>query len=212
MLLLKRNIQLVVLALAILAATTAAVTAAGDDSNPPGSDVAQVTTIEPAAKEAMTVLERGRSAADALPSDVADRIDERAEFGMNPDLSRRSIGTISNSVYVIPARGHVCAAMTVGQGVNATCATTEQVSDGAVGAATVVLTTGDIGVYGIVPDGVESISVRTGGSDSTGIEVKDNAYYAVVPAGTLLRTVTYAGPSGPVEFPIYDPTLAFEEE
>ena len=76
--------------------------------------------------------------------------------------------------------------------------------------ATVVIETGDIAIYGVVPDGVESVSVQTGTTESTAVRTEDNGYYTVVPAGTPLRTVGYTGPSGSVEFPIYDPTLVME--
>lgn len=210
MAMLKRYLPILVVALALLVVGAVGAVADGDDSNPPSAGIAQITTIEPEAKDALEVLDESRASSDALPDQVADKMDEEADFGMNPDLSRLSIGNATSSVYVIPARDRVCASITVGQGANITCPSTEDVADGKVGAATVVLETGGIAIYGLVPDGVESVSVQTGTSASTELATEDNAYYTVVSPGTPLRTISYVGPSGPVEFPIYDPTLALE--
>lgn len=212
MAMLKRHLPVALIAVGLLAVGSVGAIADGDDSNPPSGETAQIDSIEPAAKEALDVLHESRGAGDALPTDVAGRMGEDAAYGMNPELSRLSIGNATSSVYVVPARGHVCASLTVGEGANISCPSTADIADGKVGAATVILDTRDIAIYGIVPDGVESVLVQTGDSSSTEIVTEDNAYYTVVPAGTALRTVSYVGPSGPVEFPIYDPSLALGQD
>jgi hypothetical protein len=202
---------LVVVAVLALSAVAVAATAGTDDSNPTSQDVPQVTTVDPQAREAMAVFEGSRTGGDALRADLAEKIDSEADFGMNPRLSRRSIGNMTNSVYVIPARDRVCAALTVGEGATVSCRSVEEVEAGKAAAGTVILETGGIAVYGVVPDGVRSVSVQTGKSDSAGVDTTDNAYYTVVPAGTPLRTVSYVGPSGPVEFPIFDPARILDK-
>ena len=82
---------------------------------------------------------------------------------------------------------------------------------GDVGATVVTLEGGAIGIYGIVPDGVDEVTVETGMSGSEVVEVTDNAYFAALPEGTPLGTLSYTGPSGVVEFPLHDPAVAFEE-
>jgi hypothetical protein len=202
---LRRHLPLTLLIVALLVAVSATAIATGDDSNPPSDAQSQITAMEPEAKQAMAVLNRDRNAGDALPEALAAKLDERSDFGMNPGLSRLAIGNATNSVYVIPANGHVCASLTVGDGANLTCPPTGDIATGSVGAATVTLETGGIGIYGLVPDGVESVSLQTGASKSTRVVTEDNAYYTVVPGGTPLRSVRYTGPSGPVEFAVYDP-------
>ena len=199
-----------VVALLLLVVSVAAV-ADGDESNPPSAGLSQVKAIESEAIEAMSVLGGARTANDGLPTEVASRMDAHAPFGMNPDLSRLAVGNLTNSVYVIPANGHVCASLTVGEGANLICPATEDLADGRVAPATVTIATGGIAIYGIVPDGVGSVSVHTA-SASFEVETERNAYYTVVPAGTALRTARYDGPSGPVEFAIHDPSAVFEEE
>lgn len=210
---LKRYLLAVCVALALLVVGSVGGAVAGDDeSNPPSASVSQVAAIEPEAKDALGVLGQSRGPGDALPEDYAARMDERSSFGMNPALSRRAIGNMTNSVYLIPARDHVCAALTDGQGVTVACPPTDDIASGKVGAATVAFGTGGIGVYGVVPDGVDSVSVQTIGTSSVDIATENNAYYTVIPAGTPVQTMSYVGPSGPVEFPIYDPARAFGEE
>jgi hypothetical protein len=52
------------------------------------------------------------------------------------------------------------------------------------------------------------VTVLTGGSGSVDAEVEaeSNAYLAVLPDGTTPESASYTGPSGTVEFPLYDPS------
>jgi hypothetical protein len=202
---------MVVVTCLLLAATAVVGLADEGSGDPAGHDVTQATAISPDALETMSVLATARDSADVIPSEVSEPMDERALFGMNPDLSRLAVGNLSNSVYVIPGTGHVCAILTVGEGANATCPATDDVEDGEAGPATVSLEGEAIAIYGLVPDGVETVTVETGEAHSAQIEVENNAYYGVLPAGTSLRQLTYTGPSGAVAFPIYDPARAFED-
>jgi hypothetical protein len=211
MTMLKRYLPFTVVAVVLLAVSVGAI-ADTDETNPPSAGVPQIHEIEPEATEAMAVLERSRGSADALRDDLATKMDAHADFGMNPALSRVSIGNATSSLYVIPARGHVCATLTVGDGANVSCPRTGDIAAGRAAPATVVVETGDIAVYGIVPDGVDSVSVQTGRSESATVETEGNGYYTVIPAGTPLRTVRYTGPSGGAEFPLYDPSLIMKED
>jgi hypothetical protein len=190
----------------------AAVIAVADEEAPPGDGVAQITAIESEAEEAMAVLEESRTTTDALPATPAERLDEEGDFGMNPDLSRLAIGNLANSVFLIPAADHVCAGLTVGDGLSISCPETEQVADGEAGPTTVALDGEDIAIYGVVPDGVDEVTVETGVSASDVVETEGNAYYTVLESGTVLRKVSYEGPSGEVEFPIFDPSVVGAEE
>jgi hypothetical protein len=211
MAMLKRYLPFALVAVVLLSISVGAI-ADTDETNPPSAGVSQIREVEPEAKEAMAVFERSRGSADALRDYLATKMDAHADFGMNPALSRVSVGNATSSLYVIPARGHVCATLTVGEGADVTCPSTEDIAAGRAAPATVVLGTGDIAVYGLVPDGVGSVSVQTGKADSTTVETQGNGYYTVIPAGTPLRTVRYTGPSGRAEFPIYDPSLIMKQD
>jgi hypothetical protein len=204
----KRDLRLgVAICAAVLTMAVAAV-AQDDDGTPvaPGGDVAQVTAVESTARQAASVLERSRHASDELPDEVMERIDAEPRFGMNPGLARRAIASPSSSLYLVPANGHVCAALTVGEGASLSCPETVDLAAGQSSAATVLLAGGAIAIYGLVPDGVETVAVDTSYDGLEQAEVTGNAYMAVVPGGTELDSVTYDGPSGVVEFPIYDPS------
>lgn len=204
------HLVVAVVALGLLVALATVAVGQGEDS-PPGEGVAQVTSVEPEAGEAVSTLEEPRTAGDEMPAEVAEAFDAEADFGMNPDLSQRAIGNTTNSVFLIPADDHVCVSLTVGEGAVIACPATDAVAEGTTGPGTVLLDGGSIAIYGIVPDGVESVTVETGETTSTPVEVIDNAYYEVVSAGTVLRTLSYTGPSGAVEHPLRDPSLPSEE-
>lgn len=204
----KRSLALLLTAIGALAFVVQA-SASDDDGGRPSRGFAGIESIEERAVAALSVLSVPRRATDALPADLARRMGADAPFGMNPALSRRALGNATHSVFVLPARDHVCVSLTVGEGANLSCPTTDDVTAGLAGPATVGLDRG-VAVYGLVPNGVESVSVDTG-VGQTRVETSSNAYYTVVPDGTPLRHLRYAGPSGPVEFRIHDPAGAFEE-
>jgi hypothetical protein len=208
---LKRNTPIAAAAFALIAVTAVAAVAQGGGEASPSEGAVQVTTIEAEAQEAMAVLDTPRTSSDAMPAEVAESIDEDAQFGIDPDLSRESIATLSNSLYVVPGNDHVCASLTLGDGANISCLETSDVAAGVAGPTTVSLPAGVIGIYGVVPDGVTSVTVETGVSSSSSVAVEDNAYFTALPAGTVLRGLSYTGPSGVVQFPLHDPALAFEE-
>jgi hypothetical protein len=201
----KRYLPFIAIPVALLIAGAVGAGATGDDNNPPSADITRVTSIEPEARQALDVLDEGRGPGDALPEDLSSRMKERASFGMNPALSRRAIGNVTSSVYVIPARDHVCVSLTDSDGATVICPTTDDVVKGTVEPATVASASGAIAIYGIVPDGVDSISIQIDGDDSIEVATEDNVYYTVVPSGIALRKVSYVGPSGSVDFKVHDP-------
>jgi hypothetical protein len=203
---------LALMAAAVVIAVTVAASASGQESDPPpGTQETQIESVEQEARQAMGVLDETPTEADAMPEDVADHFDSHARFGMNPDLAQRAMVDTGHSLYVVPANDHVCASLTVGQGATMTCAQTDDIAAGESGPATATLEGGGIAIYGLVPDGVETVTIGTDETATTVIDTDDNAYYTVFAEGTILRNVEYVGPSGPVEFPIYDPALAFED-
>lgn len=207
----KRNLSIFVAAGLALAMMAVAALAQGGDSSP-ADGISPIEAVQPQAEQAMTdSLGDNRQTHDALPSDVANAVSEHPKFGMNPDLSRQLIANTTNSVYAVPADGHVCVALTVGEGATFGCPTTDSIAQGEVGAGTVTLDGGAIGIYGLVPDGVDSITLNTGTTDTATVPVTENAYYTAVEQGTPLRSIAYTGPSGPVEYAIYDPATAFSD-
>jgi len=208
---LKRHIPVALLIAALTAVVSVAAFAQGDDP-PPSDSFAQVTTIEADAQDAMEILEEERTTTDAMSTELSEPLDEQADWGMNPDLSRRSIGTISASVYIVPGDDHVCAAVALTDSVSVICPETEDIANGVAGPGVLGVGDGAVGVYGLVPDGVQSVTVETGESDSDVVNVEGNAYFIAFPAETPLRAVSYTGPSGWVEYPISIPGEETSEE
>lgn len=195
------------LALATMLAFAALAQGQDDTTTAPYDGFGQATSIEAEAKAAAAILRRDRAAGDAIRAELAERIDADADFGMNPALSRRAIGGVANSLYLLPATGHVCAALTVADGLTLSCVQTDRFAAGEVGPGTVLLPDGPVAVWGVVPDGVDSVALEAGPESRT-VEVTANGYLAVVPAGTPLESVSYTGPSGTVEYAIQDPSAS----
>lgn len=202
----------VLLAGCVAIGSIAAFAQESEEAVSPSSDPVDITVIQEEASEAMDVLDEERTPSDILPSGMDEALDERLGYGTNPDLTRRSIANLTSSVYVIPGNDYVCFALTADGGASGSCVETDELAAGNAGPSTASLEGEDIAVYGIVPDGTDSITVETGVSDADVVEVEGNAYYVVFPADTPMREVHYTGPSGTVNYPISDPAEAFEEE
>ncbi|NLT07007.1 MAG: hypothetical protein GXY03_11950 [Solirubrobacterales bacterium] len=206
----RAKLKFLLAALTTLALGVVAVAATADEdgsSQPPGSDLSVATAIEPAAAAAIARLAEPRVAGDELPGDLAERAEDRPLFGINPELTRRAIANTTLSLYLLPGSGHVCSMLTdSGAGAALNCDSTADVAAGLSRPATVVLSTGDIAVYGLVADGIDSVTLATGVADTAAVDVEGNGYLAVVESGTALRHVAYEGPSGQVALEIVDPS------
>lgn len=209
---LKRYITTAMIAAALVAAGTVAATAEdGAVSENPGSGLSQVAETPPEAIAAAGVLGTARDSGDELPAPLAEALDAQAQFGMNPDLARRGVAETTHSVFVVPANGHVCGVLTIGEGASTTCSKTADLAAGTAGPATASVAGEAIAVWGVVPDGVDSVTVAAGG-ESSEVATGENAYLAVLPAGAPVESVGYAGPEGWVEFPVRDPADAFASD
>lgn len=190
-----------------------AITAIADQggSVAPGDGVEQVTEVEPEAEEAVSLLEEQRSAADVVPAEVAEMVEEKVDFGTNADLARLAVGNVSHEVFVVPGRDRVCLAFTIEDGASFNCPSTDDIAAGKAGPTTIALAGGTTGVFGIVPDGVETVALYTDGPGVINVPIDDNVYYTAVPAGVMVQRLDYTGPGGPVQFNLTDPRAAFEE-
>lgn len=184
--------------------------ASRDGGNPPGRGFERVGAPDSVAASALSVMQRPREQGDELPDGVAREMGDHALFGVNPDLSRRATGNATNSVYVVPANGHVCLSVTINEGARLSCTPSGRIAAGIVGGGTIGISDELIAVYGIVPDGVDSVTVHARGLDR-GVDVESNVYYAVVPADTPLQSLSYSGPSGRFSSPLSNPRLVFEQ-
>jgi hypothetical protein len=157
------------------------------------------TGVEPALAESFGVL-RGAAVADGLSSRLSSRIGDGPSrfFGASVELSRVSVERGGDTLYVIPGRGSLCLALDWTEGVNVGCTDSTRAKAGYT--LTTVGTRSGITIYGLVPDGVPSVTVRLAGGEDVTSDVVGNGYIAQV-AGTPTM-LSYAAPNGKVELQI----------
>jgi hypothetical protein len=179
------------------------VAGAGADGNdapapPPeyaAADAAPVTAVEPAQAKEIGELRRGRTSDDALPSHwkqaLTDPSDANEHWGANPSLARRT----APGTWIVPGDGYVCVAnATPGEGaLGFGCATTEDVDRGLL-APSDVDANGNGVLTGVVPDGVNEVTlVDRDGSTRQGA-VDHNTYRVAINAD--LKEVRFTGSDG----------------
>jgi hypothetical protein len=80
----KRNTAIGLAVAALVGGSTiAAVAQDNQDTLPPGEGVGQVEAVQADALAVMSALNNARISTDEMPGDIAERIDARADFGMN---------------------------------------------------------------------------------------------------------------------------------
>jgi hypothetical protein len=178
-----------------------AVTGAGaDDSSPApqpevaAADSAPVQSVPPEESEDIGQLRRDRTTDDALPSAARDELaNEGADdhWGANPYLSRRT----APGVWIVPGDGYVCVANTPpsGGGVGFGCATTEDVGRGLL-APSDVDADGNGVLTGVLPDGVDHVTLVDRDGSTRDVDVDRNTYRAEIDAN--LKEVRFTGPDG----------------
>jgi hypothetical protein len=147
-----------------------------DAGSPPAR--AEVITATPADLAAgFGVLRRAAQSRDVLPARAADLVaaGPGPSLGANPELARRGLHRSDGlDVYVIPARGWLCAADSEGRG---TCNRSAEALAGHV-LGTVRLEANTVHVWGLMPDGPRALEIlhADGSLDRTAVE--GNAYAA----------------------------------
>lgn len=153
-------------AAAVASGGVALATGAGDDETaPPPSGNSAVAQVEPDQAAAYAVLRRKQTAADRVPEEHRAFVESGMtdDFGASPGLSRRATTTASgNPVYVIPGRGHVCMYVIDELGGSGSCnRTSEAVKGYMVGSSSSAGRPGIVQIFGLVPDGVDEVVLRT---------------------------------------------------
>jgi hypothetical protein len=195
------------LALALLAAVAAVATGAGGtpatQSQAPERGQPPVAGVEPDQAAAFSVLRRGRSSSDELPSAAAAAIARgpQGDLGANPGLARRAGTSTAAELYVVPARGSLC--LVTGDGAMA-CNRSQAARDGYV-LSLRETGPGVIGLAGMVPDGVGSVRVMGAGND---VEVATEANTWALNVGFEPTAVRWSDGGGETEVPVHVPPAA----
>jgi hypothetical protein len=152
-----------------------------------GSDTAHAS-VEADQKKAFQVL---RGAAEPPPPAIAramEEVVEAADFGLRPEGARKVRTRIGIDAWVVPATGFVC--VMGSRPLVAGCDTTERTIRRGMSAVAIVPSAFDRSqkryqLFGLAPDGVERVAVRTEGGRRAQVPVIDNVYS--YEAATMVR-------------------------
>jgi hypothetical protein len=143
--------------------------------------------------QSFAILRRPQLKTDRLPRSHGETFEGGliGRCGLNPDLARRAVTQLGD-VWVVPGDGYI--ALVVGGMV---CNRTEIAARH--GMVTWTSGSGALQdhVHGLVPDGVEQVSLVAANDASTTVAVNDNVYGTVLDGH--LRSVRFVGPTGTVD-------------
>lgn len=169
---------------AALAATGGASLAAGPDPEPAGSGSSAgqqpVQSVDADQAASFGVLRRGATAQDRLSSQALEFVRNAMTdvTGAGGDLARRARVTSAGTVvHVIPGRGWIClyASRSGVDGGSGTCNRTSEAMRGFVAGADVP-SPGVIRGFGLVPDGVDGVTLRSRDGSAERVDVEGNVY------------------------------------
>lgn len=189
-----------------------------------GKRVRPEPAIAPEQAAHLGILRRERTAVDALPTwdAYAATHSPMAGNGVNPLLSRRARGFSEGGAWLIPGKGTICLETANAAGVrqalqtmpagasaprenghvrgalgNTACATNAEANEGfSAGTAGSAQDPGVVATAGIIPDGVESVTVTLSGGGEVKLPVHENVYMSEVRGWPA--SVSFLGPRGRV--------------
>jgi hypothetical protein len=185
--------------IAVAATTTGGVTPAEYNH---GARAQVVTTVAPTVSSSFSVLTGSVTAADALPASFVAMHQNSplvGELGVNLKLAHLARGVTDGTAWVVPGDSGVC--LVVSRYSNGEITGTGCSADASVIAGQTLLTAGTpsgVGgefIAGLVPDGVEHVSLHFVGRSSETLIVHDNVYTTDVTSGSP-STLTFSGPNG----------------
>lgn len=159
------------------------------------ADREPVAAIDPKQAEAIGQLRRSRTTDDALPTSWAEELTDGengpGHWGANPSLSRRT----APGVWVVPGDGYVCLANSTPDsgGMGFGCATMEDLGRGLLAPSDVDANGNGI-LTGVLPDGVDRVTLVDLDGSSRTAEVERNTYRAAIDAE--LKEVRFTSPDG----------------
>jgi hypothetical protein len=162
-------------------------------SAPPTSEAPVASSVEPALLEAFALMRRPQTQADAIPASAQPAFSQAS--GANPGLARRVSDGAGAEAWLIPGSGSACIlarapAYAIG---GAVCVPTAAARAGEldVQSASSLLPGSEL-VAGVVPDGVEAVTLQLADGSSSHVQVREGVYLALVPGA-----VTSIDASGP---------------
>jgi hypothetical protein len=171
-------------------------------SAPQPAGAATVTAVPADLAAGFGVLRQAAQSRDALPVLAADLVaaGPGPSLGANPELARRGLHRSDGlDVYVIPARGWLCAADSEGHG---TCNRSAEALEGHV-LGTMRLDANTARVWGLVPDGPRTLEILHADGSVGRTPVEGNAYAADTAAD--LSGVRFSDAAGVHTIPVTAP-------
>lgn len=168
------------------------------------ASTAAPAAIDPSIAAHFGILRRAVGASDAVEfgPGMRDNFDAQSavrNWGLNVAEARRGQATNGSQVWVAPATNLICLLSELPDQAVAVPATTCQTLTSALQgkALLVVGSAPKIQIAGIVPDGVDSVTISFDDGSSAVAPVQDNTYVATVARPTA--SVKFDTPAGPVE-------------
>ncbi len=182
----------------IVAATGTGLALAASSSGPqepvpPVAESAPVAAVEASAGSHLGVLRRSQIAADAVPGSIP--IVFSAASGANIALARRVPGQDTSDAWVIPGRGTTCIlARAEGALGGAACTSSAAADAGQLNIQSASdKAPGEELLAGVVPDGVDAVTVTLTDGATAALSVRENVYAGVIHGAVSNVTATAPG-------------------
>jgi hypothetical protein len=175
-------------------------------ADPHAHSAQPITAADSAQVALLGVLRRSAAPDDAVPDRVRSHIAAALgpDVGANPSLARRALRTaLGEELYVVPGRGWVCLASSVGA---AGCTPTDQIAQGY--AVTLQRIPSGVRLGGLVPDGVSTVTIRGAEGESASASAEGNAWRADVAFEPASVAWTREGDRAEVSVPVHAPPAA----
>jgi len=151
-----------------------------------------------------STLRRAQRADDVLPAAAGERLKRDAYSGENPALARHAQTTSRGRQYfLVPGNGVLCLYDQNPDGGSATqgCVSTPEAAGGHLVGVDLCgpnMTSNELGVYGVVPDGVVDVSVKRSNGSVVRVPVRGNVYAATLRASAraLPTSVSWSAADG----------------
>ena len=166
-----------------------------------GARVVPEVAMTPDQTAQLGILRRPRDGSDVLPSGLVTEVTNTpgdGGYGLNPSLSRRALGASGGIAWLVPGNGNLCLEVRFPvAGGGGVCGPNAEFSSGreiAIGFSAQAPTVQ--GVAGVVPDGVDRVTITPMTGQELVTPVEGNVYNTEIPTGAF--SVMFTGPTGPI--------------
>jgi hypothetical protein len=180
---------------ALTGTAVAAIGGLGEQVADPPSAEPPVDRVDPSVGDLVATVNRPPGAGDEVPPGPAAFVDRMRTQGANIRLSRRSLRRDRLAVFLIPARDGLCYSLVDEQaGASLSCRSVAELAEGPAPAGALVQDHAVL--YGVVPDGVQSVRVDLASGSAISRPVEGNAYLVELAADADPVSLSYLAPSG----------------